>query len=39
MLDSLLYVFIGAMLGWQFPQPAWAKFVQAQIVAAFTKKS
>jgi hypothetical protein len=31
MLDTLLWVALGAFLGWNFPQPSWAVFVQKKI--------
>jgi hypothetical protein len=39
MLDIILYVAAGAFIGWNFPQPFWAKYMQAQVQAWFTKKS
>lgn len=38
MLDTLLWVAIGAFIGWNFPQPFWAKFVQDKIQSFFAKK-
>lgn len=31
MLDILLWVAVGTFVGWNLPQPSWAKFVQARI--------
>lgn len=31
MLDILLWIAVGAFLGWNFPQPFWAVFVQEKI--------
>lgn len=31
MSGSLLYIFIGCLVGWNFPQPPWAKFIQSKI--------
>lgn len=42
MLGILLWVAVGAFVGWNFPQPAYAKAVQAWVVArwdAFTNKT
>ena len=39
MLDIILYVAAGCFIGWNFPQPAYAKYIQAQVQAWFTKKA
>jgi hypothetical protein len=31
MLDTLFWVAVGAFVGWNFPQPFWAKAIQAKI--------
>ena len=31
MLDILLWVAVGAFVGWNFPQPFWAKMMQEKI--------
>lgn len=33
MLDILLWVFVGALIGWNFPQPFWAKVIQDKVLA------
>lgn len=33
MLSEIIFLLIGAFIGWNFPQPTWAKKVQAKIVA------
>jgi hypothetical protein len=38
MLDTLLWIAVGAFIGWNFPQPAWARAVQAKIQAIVAKK-
>jgi hypothetical protein len=38
MLDTLFWVAVGAVVGWNFPQPFWAVAIQEKIKAAFTKK-
>jgi len=35
MLDILLWVAVGAFVGWNFPQPSWAKFIQTWIQSKF----
>ena len=32
MLDTLFWIAVGAFVGWNFPQPFWAKIVQAKIM-------
>jgi hypothetical protein len=39
MLDTLLWIALGAFIGWNFPQPIWAKIVQAKLVDMIQKKS
>lgn len=31
MLDSLVWILIGAFVGWNLPQPAWARWMQQYI--------
>ena len=31
MLDTLFWVALGAFVGWNFPQPFWAKIIQEKI--------
>lgn len=31
MIDILMWVAVGAFLGWNLPQPFWAKVVQAKV--------
>jgi len=38
MLDILLWIAVGAFIGWNFPQPIWAKLVQEKIKNLFNKK-
>jgi hypothetical protein len=33
MLDTLFWVAVGALVGWNFPQPFWAKMVQTWLMA------
>lgn len=39
MLDTLFWVAVGAFVGWNFPQPFWARIIQAKLVDLFQKKS
>lgn len=38
MLDTLIWIAVGAFVGWNFPQPWWAKTMQEKIQAALVKK-
>jgi hypothetical protein len=38
MLDILLWILLGAFIGWNMPQPPWAKLVQAKIVSLYREK-
>lgn len=38
MLDTLFWIGIGAFVGWNFPQPFWAKMIQAKIQETLSKK-
>jgi hypothetical protein len=38
MLDILLWVALGAFVGWNFPQPSWAKTMQEKIQSLLAKK-
>ena len=33
MLDIILWIAVGAVVGWNFPQPSWARVIQARITA------
>jgi hypothetical protein len=37
MLETLFYLAVGAFIGWNFPQPEFAKTLQSKIVALFKK--
>jgi hypothetical protein len=37
MLETLLYLLLGAFVGWNFPQPQFAKNIQAKVLAMFKK--
>lgn len=37
MLDTLLWIAVGAFVGWNFPQPVWAKMIQAKIQELISK--
>lgn len=37
MLETLFWLAVGAFIGWNFPQPDFAKALQAKILAAIKK--
>jgi hypothetical protein len=39
MLDILFWIFLGVFVGWNFPQPFWAKNIQEKIQSVLSKKN
>jgi hypothetical protein len=37
MLDTLLWLAVGAFIGWNLPQPSWAKTLQEKIKSLVVK--
>lgn len=37
-MGTLFWVLIGAFVGWNFPQPWWAKYIQEKIVTMVREK-
>ena len=37
MLDTIFWIAVGAFVGWNFPQPFWAKAIQAKILGVLKK--
>jgi hypothetical protein len=37
MSDTLLWLAVGAFVGWNFPQPFWATYIQSRVKAFFSK--
>jgi len=37
MLETLFWLALGAFVGWNFPQPEFAKNIQTKVVAVFRK--
>jgi hypothetical protein len=37
MTNNILLVLIGAFIGWNLPQPTWAKWIQAKVCAIGSK--
>ena len=38
MLDIILWIAVGAFVGWNFPQPSWARAIQARITTLIKDK-
>jgi hypothetical protein len=38
MLDTVLWIAVGAFVGWNFPQPFWAKMIQDKIKSIINKE-
>jgi hypothetical protein len=38
MLETLFWLALGAFVGWNFPQPEFAKRLQAKVLAVFKNK-
>jgi hypothetical protein len=38
MTDTIMWILVGAFVGWNFPQPFWAKIVQEKVQAWLAKK-
>lgn len=38
MVDILLWLLLGAFIGWHIPEPVWAKAVKAKIMTVFKKQ-
>jgi hypothetical protein len=37
MLETLFWLALGAFVGWNFPQPEFAKRIQARVITVFRK--
>jgi hypothetical protein len=37
MFDTLLWILVGAFIGWNFPQPFWAKIIENKIRSMIAK--
>lgn len=37
MLETLFWLLVGAFIGWNFPQPEFAKTIQTKVKSLFTK--
>jgi len=39
MLETLFWIFVGAFVGWNFPQPSFAKNIQAKYLQKYIDRS
>jgi hypothetical protein len=39
MLDIILWILVGAFVGWHIPEPTWAKVVKEKVLSLVKKKS
>jgi len=39
MMETVFWILVGAFIGWNFPQPGWARAVQSKIIDFFSRKS
>jgi hypothetical protein len=39
MIEAVIYVLIGAFIGWNLPQPSWAKYIQERVVSMIRRTS
>jgi hypothetical protein len=37
MLETIFWIAVGALVGWNFPQPQFAKNLQAKLLGMFSK--
>lgn len=37
MIEAIIYILIGAFIGWNLQQPSWAKNIQAKIISYIKK--
>lgn len=36
-MESIFWLCLGAFVGWNLPQPVWAKYIQSKIIDTFNK--
>jgi hypothetical protein len=39
MLETLFWIVVGAFVGWHFPQPEWAKTLEAKVKNLLSKSA
>jgi hypothetical protein len=38
MIEAAIYILIGAFIGWNLPQPAWAKNIQDKVIGMLGRR-
>lgn len=38
MIDALIWILVGAFIGWHFPEPVWARVVKAKLLSLVRSK-
>jgi hypothetical protein len=38
MIEAIIYIAIGAFIGWNLPQPEWAKDLQSKVISYVKRK-
>lgn len=38
MFETLIWILVGAFIGWHFPEPFWARTIKDKIMNLFAKK-
>ena len=39
MLETIFWLLVGAFIGWNLPQPAYAKFIQSYVMSLIKKSA
>jgi hypothetical protein len=39
MIEAIIYIAIGAFIGWNLPQPEWAKSLQTRVISYIKRKT
>jgi hypothetical protein len=38
MIQAIFWLAVGALIGWHFPEPQWAKVAKTKVIGLFKKK-
>jgi hypothetical protein len=38
MIEALVWILIGAFIGWHFPEPVWAKVIKEKVLTTIGRK-
>jgi len=39
MVEAIIWIIIGAFIGWHFPEPQWIKTAKTKLISKFKKES